>query len=100
MPRYGYLSLDYCERVVENYTLSGIPLETFVTDTPYMDQYQDFTVSSDYPLDKFQAFIKKLHSANQRWVMPPNDASPRLPVVASSPTKFWHKVSYMCRYQY
>ncbi|CAL8465182.1 g4717 [Coccomyxa elongata] len=42
--KYGYLSLDYCERVVENYTLSGIPLETFVTDTPYLDQYQDFTV--------------------------------------------------------
>ncbi len=69
--RYGYLSLDYCERVVENYTLSGIPLETFVTDTPYLDQYQDFTVSSNYPLEQFQAFIQKLHSANQRWVSPP-----------------------------
>lgn len=62
------MTLDYCERVVENYTLSGIPLETFVTDTPYLDHQQDFTLSSDYPLSEFQAFVKRLHNADQRWV--------------------------------
>lgn len=62
------MTLDYCERVVQNYTLSGIPLETFVTDIPYMDNNQIFTLSADYPLPEFQAFVKRLHAANQRWV--------------------------------
>ncbi len=66
--RNGYLTLDYCERVVQNYTLSGIPLETFVTDIPYMNHLQIFTLSTDYPLPEFQAFVKRLHAANQRWV--------------------------------
>lgn len=31
-----------------------IPLETFVTDSQYMDKDQDFTFSADYAVDDFQ----------------------------------------------
>jgi hypothetical protein len=53
---------------VENYKAAQIPLETFVTDTQYMNSDQDFTTSSSYPLDQFQTFVQMLHNGSQRWV--------------------------------
>ena len=41
-------------RVVESYMQAQIPLETFVTDSQYMDKDQDFTFSADYAVDDFQ----------------------------------------------
>ena len=41
-------------RVVESYMQARIPLETFVTDSQYMDKDQDFTFSADYAVEDFQ----------------------------------------------
>ena len=35
-------------RVVQSYEYFKIPLETFVTDSQYMDHDQDFTISPDF----------------------------------------------------
>lgn len=52
--RYGYGSVEYIDKVVTNYTAANIPLETFVTDSQYMDSDQDFTLSPTYSLPDFQ----------------------------------------------
>lgn len=51
---YGYGSVSQIVRVVESYMQARIPLETFVTDSQYMDNDQDFTFSADYAVDDFQ----------------------------------------------
>eukprot|EP00884_Botryococcus_braunii_P020446 jgi/Botrbrau1/7085/Bobra.0165s0107.1 len=66
--KYGYGSVEFIDKVVKNYSAFNIPLETFVTDSQYMDKDQDFTVSPTYQLTEFQAFIASLHAAGQRWV--------------------------------
>ena len=48
-------------RVVESYMKARIPLETFVTDSQYMDKDQDFTFSADYAVDDFQVYPSFLH---------------------------------------
>lgn len=60
--------MQYCEQVVANYIQNQIPLETFLTDIQYMDQNQDLTLSSQYPLGEFSAFVTNLHNNSQRWV--------------------------------
>ena len=46
--RYGYSTVQQLERVVQSYAYFKIPLETFVTDSQYMDHDQDFTISPDF----------------------------------------------------
>lgn len=52
--RYGYGSVEYIDKVAKNYSAYNIPLETFVTDSQYMDRDQDFTLSDTYQLADFQ----------------------------------------------
>ena len=46
--RYGYSNVQQLTRVVQSYEYFKIPLETFVTDSQYMDHDQDFTISPDF----------------------------------------------------
>lgn len=48
--RYGIPSVDIIDRIVDSYRYANIPLETFVSDSQYMDGDQDFTLSASYPL--------------------------------------------------
>jgi hypothetical protein len=43
---------------VKNYSAFNIPLETFVTDSQYMDKDQDFTLSPTYLLSDFQVLLR------------------------------------------
>lgn len=40
--------MEQLQRVVDSYAYFKIPLETFVTDSQYMDHDQDFTISPDF----------------------------------------------------
>jgi len=53
--RYGYASSRQLADVVGGYQYAGIPLETLVTDSQYMDKDQDFTFSPDFSLPSMQA---------------------------------------------
>ena len=53
--RYGYGSAEQLGRVVDSYAQAGIPLETFVTDSQYMDKDQDFTFSLDFSASEMKA---------------------------------------------
>ena len=45
--RYGWHTLEVVKEVVEKYDAYDIPLEVIWNDIDYMDEYADFTVSSD-----------------------------------------------------
>ena len=51
-----------------SYIQNEIPLETFLTDIQYMDNYQDFTLSDQYSEGEFSDFVNQLHTNGQRWV--------------------------------
>ena len=53
--RYGYSSAQQCQGVVDGYAAAGVPLETFVSDSQYMDRDQDFTLGDAFPLYEMQA---------------------------------------------
>ena len=66
--RDGYNSVQYCEQVVADYIQNEIPLETFLTDIQYMNDYQDFSLSNEYSQSEFSDFVNQLHKNGQRWV--------------------------------
>ncbi|CUM67385.1 uncharacterized protein PRCAT00005079001 [Priceomyces carsonii] len=67
--RWGYRTLEQLEEVVENFKNFNLPLETIWSDIDYMDSYKDFTNDPyRYPLDKYKAFIDKIHKNNQHYV--------------------------------
>ena len=66
--RYGYESVAQYQSIVDGYAGAGIPLETFVSDSQYMDHDQDFTLGAAFPLAEMQAFVARLHGSGQRWV--------------------------------
>eukprot|EP00884_Botryococcus_braunii_P003098 jgi/Botrbrau1/1278/Bobra.0163s0061.1 len=66
--KYGIPSVEIIDRIVDSYRYANIPLETFVSDSQYMDGDQDFTLSPSYPLPAMKAFVDKLHANGQRWV--------------------------------
>jgi hypothetical protein len=45
---------------VQSYAYEKIPLETFVTDSQYMNHDQDFTFSTDYTASEMQARLTAL----------------------------------------
>ena len=53
--RYGYSSIKQLNRVVDSYAYAQIPLETFVTDSQYMNHDQDFTLGVEFNVSSFQA---------------------------------------------
>ncbi|KAK9831002.1 hypothetical protein WJX81_007621 [Elliptochloris bilobata] len=67
--KYGYASSRQLSEVVDGYVYAGIPLETLVTDSQYMDKDQDFTFSKDFPEESMQALVGRMHANRQRWVL-------------------------------
>ena len=66
--KYGYQSVDEFETAVSGYANASLPLETFVADSQYMDNDQDFTLGEKFPADRMRAFTSRLHAAGQRFV--------------------------------
>ncbi|KAK9835343.1 hypothetical protein WJX81_003869 [Elliptochloris bilobata] len=66
--KYGYQSVAEYQSIVDGYSNAGIPLETFVSDSQYMNHDQDFTDDDTFAPEEMQAFVARLHSKGQRWV--------------------------------
>ena len=71
--RYGYSSLKQLNRVLDSYAYARIPLETFVTDSQYMNHDQDFTLGTEFNVSTFQvtgiAGLQGTCSASMRFSM-------------------------------
>ena len=52
--RYGYGSAEFYNQIINGYGNASIPLETFVSDSQYMDHDQDFTYGYTFPLDQMK----------------------------------------------
>ena len=50
-------------QIVDSYAGAGIPLETFVSDSQYMDHNQDFTLGATFPLGEMQALWRACTAA-------------------------------------
>ncbi|KAK9822226.1 hypothetical protein WJX81_001471 [Elliptochloris bilobata] len=66
--KYGYGSAEFYYQILEGYANASIPLDTFVSDSQYMDHDQDFTLGATFPMDQMKAFVAMLRRQNQRWV--------------------------------
>ena len=53
--RYGYGSAEFYGQILNGYGNASIPLETFVSDSQYMDHDQDFTFGYTFPRDQMKA---------------------------------------------
>ncbi|WWD21811.1 hypothetical protein CI109_106299 [Kwoniella shandongensis] len=56
------------EEVVRRMAESDIPLECMWNDFYFMDRKRNFTLSKDFPLEKFGEFIQSLHDRGQRYI--------------------------------
>ena len=52
--RYGYGSAEFYYQILEGYANASIPLDTFVSDSQYMDHDQDFTLGATFNLSEMQ----------------------------------------------
>lgn len=50
--RFGYDTSGYFSYVLDNYAAAGIPLETFVADSQYMDRQMIFTLGSNFTISE------------------------------------------------
>ena len=69
--KYGYWTVEECSTAVQGYRDAAIPLETFVSDSQYMDEDQGFTFGAEgdrFAKSKLKAFVADLHAHGQRWV--------------------------------
>ena len=53
--RYGYGSAEFYGQILNGYGNASIPLETFVSDSQYMDHDQDFTFGYTFPREQMKA---------------------------------------------
>lgn len=62
--------METLESVVDKYRAAEIPLDTIWSDIDYMEAYRVFTLDPiNFPRDKMQPFLKKVHDAGQHYVM-------------------------------
>ncbi len=61
--RWGYLSEDDINAVIEGYEKSDIPLDSVYMDIDYMERYKDFTLN-DETFPDFPAFVKSVRDKN------------------------------------
>lgn len=52
--RYGYGSAEFYSQILNGYGNASIPLETFVSDSQYMDHDQDFTLGDKFPMSEMK----------------------------------------------
>ena len=52
--RYGYDTAEYYTYVISQYQQAGIPLETFVADSQYMNKSQIWTLGSNFSASEMQ----------------------------------------------
>ena len=63
--RYGYGSAEFYQQILNGYGNASIPLETFVSDSQYMNHDEDFTLGDKFPLSDMKvshkSFTTKIH---------------------------------------
>lgn len=52
--RYGYGSAEFYSQILNGYGNASIPLETFVSDSQYMNHDEDFTLGEKFPLSEMK----------------------------------------------
>eukprot|EP01138_Halocafeteria_seosinensis_P012324 gb/GECG01012593.1/.p1 GENE.gb/GECG01012593.1/~~gb/GECG01012593.1/.p1 ORF type:complete len:1024 (+),score=93.82 gb/GECG01012593.1/:1-3072(+) len=68
--RWGYGSIAKTEEVADSMRSNNLPQDAQWNDIDYMDQHLDFTTDpQNFPVSNFSAFVDKLHSRGQRYVM-------------------------------
>ena len=65
--RWGYRNADDIRRLVESFRANGLPLDSVYMDIDYMDNFKDFTVSSEAFPD-FPEFVKEMRAQHVRLV--------------------------------
>ena len=58
--RYGYGSVQMYNAILDGYGNASIPLETFLSDSQYMDHDQDFTYGPDFTVSDMK--VSALHA--------------------------------------
>ena len=66
--KYGLGSAAVSRRIVESYASAGIPLETFVSDSQYMDEDRIFTWGKDFSRSEMRDFVGFLHDSGRKWI--------------------------------
>lgn len=66
--KYGLGSAAVSRRIVESYEAAGIPLETFVSDSQYMDEDRIFTWGRGFERPAMRDFVAFLHETGRKWV--------------------------------
>ncbi len=64
--RWGYRTAEDFFDVADGYRRNHIPIDMIYMDIDYMDDYKDFTVSSEFP--DFSAFVQEMKQKNIRLI--------------------------------
>ncbi|EIE21337.1 hypothetical protein COCSUDRAFT_56560 [Coccomyxa subellipsoidea C-169] len=66
--KYRYGSAEFYHQILNGYGKASIPLETFVSDSQYMNHDEDFTLGDKFPLADMKDFLNRSKAQGQRWV--------------------------------